>query len=149
MHFLESSQPKSANIEIGKCILLGVFVSYVVAWKYFNRTENTEPWSAFVRRRVLSPLTNSPVSPLSWITFCTTCVYESSSGLLCLYTLRTRREFEKQSETHEAARPRAAERTKNSNKSSSLDMTGNRSLQKLYVKNQGKCPAVCLNVNGI
>ena len=53
----------------------------------------------------------------------------------------TRKLFEHTSETHDAQNPSKADRANDKSKSSDADTCGNASLTKLYVKNQGKCPA--------
>lgn len=67
--------------------------------------------------------------------------YVTSFPAVCFVVLRTRKLLETQSETHDAERPRAADRSRNRRRSSSLDMTGSASFKALYVKNHGKCPA--------
>ena len=66
---------------------------------------------------------------------------QAPSPAVCLVVFKTRRLFEKQSDTHDAEIPRAADRKRKSTRSSSLDTTGRASFKKLYVKNHGKWPA--------
>jgi len=60
----------------------------------------------------------------------------------------TRKLFDTQSDTQDAERPKAAERTRNKSRSSSLEITGSLSFKKLNVRNQGKLHKIAMCVWG-